>query len=76
MAAAKAAKNAQYCKKYRQKNLEEIRKNDKQRKKFQRQYWKYCESKKYEEYFKKERERKQRGMYLGFQTAVMRAPEK
>ena len=28
MVPAKAAKNAQYCEKYRQKNLEEIRKND------------------------------------------------
>ena len=75
MTAAKAAKNAQYCKKYMQKNLEEIRKNDRERKKFQREYCKYCEPKKYEEYSKKEMERKQRGMYLSFQTAVVRAPE-
>ena len=75
MTAAKAAKNAQYCKKYMQKNLEEIRKNDRERKNIQREYWKYCEPKKYEEYSKKERERKQRGMYLSFQTAVVRAPE-
>ena len=72
MAPAKAAKNAQYCKKYRQKNLEEIRKNDRERKKFQREDRKYCEPKKYEEYLKKEGERKQRGMYLGFQIAVVR----
>ena len=69
MASAKATKNAQYCKKYSQKNLEEIRKNDRERKKFQRKYRQYCEPKKYEEYLKKERERKQRGMYLGFQIA-------
>ena len=31
MAPAKAANNAQYCKKYRQKNLEEIRKNDREK---------------------------------------------
>ena len=43
MAPAKAAKNAQYCKKYRQKNLEEIRKNDRERKKFQREYRKFCD---------------------------------
>ena len=59
MASAKAAKNAQYCKKYRQKNLEEIRKNDRERKKFQREYQRYCEPKKYEEYLKKERENKE-----------------
>ena len=73
MAPAKAAKNAQYCKNYRQKNLEGIRKNDRERKKFQREYGKYCEPKKYEEYPKKEKERKQRGMYLDFQIAVLRA---
>ena len=55
------------------KNLEEIRKNGRQRKKFQREYRKYCEPKKYEEYLKKERETKQTGMYLGFQIAVVRA---
>ena len=43
MAPAKAAKNAQYCKKYRQKNLEEIQKNDRERKKFQREYRKFCD---------------------------------
>ena len=75
MAPTKAVKNALYCKKYRQKNLEEIRKNDGERKKFQREYRKYCEPKKYEEYLKKERERKQRGIYLGFQIAVVRVTE-
>ena len=62
MAPAKAKKNAHYCKKYRQKKLEKIRKNDRERKKFQKEYRKYCKPKKYEEYLKKERERKQRGM--------------
>ena len=75
MPPAKAAKNAQYCKKYRQKNLEEIRKNDRESKKFQREYRKYGEPKKYKEHLKNERERKQRGMYLGFQIAVVRATE-
>ena len=75
MAAAKAAKNAQYCKKYRQRNLGEIRKNDRERKKFQREYREYCEPKKYEEYLKKQREKNKRGTYLGFQVAVVRATE-
>ena len=57
------------------KNLEEIRKNDRERKEFQREYGKYCEPKKYEEYLKKEMGRKQTGMYLGFQIAVVRATE-
>ena len=64
MAPAKAAKNAQYCKKYIQKNLEEIRKNDWERKKFQKEYREYYQPKKHEEYLKKERERKQKGTYV------------
>ena len=54
----KKVNNAKYCKKCRQSNLNEIRKNDKERKKFEREYRKYCESKKYEEYLRKERETK------------------
>ena len=44
----------------RQSNLNEIRKNDKERKKFERDYRKYCEPKKYEEYLRKERKQKER----------------
>lgn len=50
--------NAAYCKKYREKNLESIRKKDKERKKFARDYVKYVESEKYEEQKRKDRERK------------------
>ena len=39
-----------------------LKKNGSERNKFQREA-------KYKEYLKKERERKQRGMYLGFQIA-------
>ena len=56
----KKVNNAKYCKKCRQSNLNEIRKNDKERKKFEREYRKYCESKKYEEYLRKERETKRK----------------
>ena len=55
--------------------LKRSEKNDREKKKFQREYQKYSEPKKYEEYLKKERERKQRGMYLGFHIAVVRATE-
>ena len=44
--AKKLINNAKYCKAYRQKNLAGIRKKDKKRKKFQREYKKYCEPKK------------------------------
>ena len=54
----KQLKNPDYCKQYRQKNLEALRKKDKERKKFEREYRKYCEREKYEEHKKKERERK------------------
>ena len=50
MAPTKKLNNAKYCEKYRQKNLNEIRKNGKERKKFEREYRKYCEPKKYKEY--------------------------
>ena len=43
--AKKLINNAKYCKAYRQKNLAGIRKKDKKRK-FQREYKKYCEPKK------------------------------
>ena len=63
MAPAKAAKNAHYCKKYRQKNFEEIRKNDRER--FQREYRKYCEPKKYDKYLKKGKEKPRLPNYGG-----------
>ena len=49
--------NAAYCKKYREKNIDKIRKADKERKKFARDYLKYVEEK-YEEQKRKDRERK------------------
>ena len=51
-------KNAEYCSKYRNENIEKIRQMDKERKKFEREYVKYCDEKKYEEKKRKDRERK------------------
>ena len=45
-----------------------LKKNDSERNKFQSEA-------KYKEYLKKERERKQRGMYLGFEIVVVRVTE-
>lgn len=50
--------NAAYCKKYRENNIDKIRKADKERKKFARDYLKYVEDEKYEEQKRKDRERK------------------
>ena len=54
----KKLKNREYCRKYRQKNLEELRKRDKERKKLKRDNRKFFHCDKYEEYKKKDRERK------------------
>ena len=54
----KALNNAKYCRKYRNKKVDKIRKKDKERKKFAREYMKYCETTKYEEQKRKDRERK------------------
>ena len=54
----KQLKNREYCQKYRQKNLEELRKRDKERKKLERDHSKFFQRDKYEEYKKKDRERK------------------
>ena len=54
----KQLKNREYCQKYRQKNLEELRKRDKERKKLERDHRKFFQRDKYEEYKKKDRERK------------------
>ena len=35
-------KNAEYCSKYQNKNIDKIRQKDKERKKFERDYVKYC----------------------------------
>ena len=53
----KQLKNREYCHKYRQKNLEEPRKRDKERKKLERDHRKFFQRDKYEEYKKKDRER-------------------
>ena len=46
---SKTANNAKYCMKYRNKNIETIREKDKERKRFEREYEKYCDEEKYEE---------------------------
>ena len=51
-------KNREYCRKYRQKNLEEVRKRDKERKKLKRDNRTFFRRDKYEEYKEKDRERK------------------
>ena len=55
---SKTANNAKYCMKYRNKNIETIREKDKERKRFEREYEKYCDEEKYEEKKRKDRERK------------------
>ena len=50
--------NVKYCKTYRNKNIDKIRKRDKDRKQFTREYLKYCDTEKYEEQKSKNRERK------------------
>ena len=50
-------KNA-YCSKYRNKDTDKIRQNDKERKKFEREHGKFCDEKKQEEKKRKNRERK------------------
>ena len=63
MGPTKKYNNVTYCKKYRETNLEEIRKKGRERKKLEREYVKYCEPNKYKDYLEKERERKQIGKY-------------
>ena len=50
--------NVKYCKTYRNKNIDKIRKRDKDRKQCTREYLKYCDTEKYEEQKSKNRERK------------------
>ena len=54
----KKLKNREYCRKYRQKDLEEVRKRDKERKKLKRDNRRFFHRDKYEEYKEKDRERK------------------
>ena len=42
-------KNAKYCSKYRNENINKIRQKYKERKKFEREYVKYCDKEKYKE---------------------------
>ena len=49
--------NSNYWKRYRNKNIDKIRKRDKDRKQFTREYLKYCDTEKYEEQKRKNRER-------------------
>ena len=55
---SKTATNAKYCMKYRNKNIKTIREKDKERKRFEREYEKYCDEEKHEEKKRKDRERK------------------
>ena len=50
-------KNAEYCSKYRNKNINRICQKEKERKKFEMEYLKYCDEKKYEEKKREGRER-------------------
>ena len=51
-------KNAGYCSKYRNKDIDKICQKGKERKNFERKYVKYCDEKNYEEKNRKDRERK------------------
>ena len=51
-------KDAEYCSKYQNKNIDKIREKDKERKKFEREYVKYCDGKKYEGQMSSNRDRK------------------
>ena len=51
-------KNAEYCGKYQNNNIDKIREKDKERKKFEREHVKYCGENKYEEQMRSNRERK------------------
>ena len=50
--------NAKYYKTYQKKNIHKIRKRDKDRKPFTSEYLIYCDTEKYEEQKRKDRERK------------------
>ena len=54
----KKLKNREYCRKYRQKDLEEVRKRDKERKKLKRDNRRFFHRDKYEEYKEKDREKR------------------
>ena len=51
-------KDAEYCSKYQNKNIDKIREKDKERKKFEREYVKYCDGKNYEGQMRSNRDRK------------------
>ena len=52
------ANNAKYCKTYQNKNINNIRKRDKDRKQITKEYLKYCDTEKYKEQKRKDREKK------------------
>ena len=54
----KKLKNREYCRKYHQKDLEEVRKRDKERKKLKQDNRRFFHRDKYEEYKENDRERK------------------
>ena len=57
---SKTANNAKYCMKYRNKNIVTIREKYKERKRFEREYEKYCDEEKYEEKYEKKRKDRER----------------
>ena len=52
------ANNANYCKTHRNKIIYKIRKRDKDKKQFTKEYLKHCDTEKYEEQNRKDQERK------------------
>ena len=51
-------KKDEYCNKYQNKNIDKISQKDKERKKFEREYVKYCDEEKYKKKKKKDSDRK------------------
>ena len=51
-------KKAEYCNKYQNKNTDKISQKDKERKKFETEYVKYCDEKKYKEKKRKDSDRR------------------
>ena len=57
-------KNREYCRKYRQKDLEEVRKRDKERKKLKRDNRRFFHRDKYEEYRERKAAKKAKAFLL------------
>ena len=63
--------NAKYCKTYRNKNIDTIKRRDKDRKEFTGEYFKYCDTKKYEEQKRKDWERKKLAKEMRKETVAV-----